>query len=54
MLKLGGTGNRIKPQKLSLWKNKNRLIPLDESEYDLPSNDKKEEDNQDKGEHGAA
>ncbi|CAI6223136.1 hypothetical protein NRS6116_01080 [Bacillus subtilis] len=30
-------------------------VPLDESsEYDLPSNDEKEEDNQDEGEHGAA
>ncbi|XRL93497.1 hypothetical protein P5651_02600 [Bacillus subtilis] len=30
-------------------------VPLDESsEYDLPSNDQKEEDNQDEGEHGAA
>ncbi|OTQ85115.1 hypothetical protein BG31_15425 [Bacillus subtilis subsp. subtilis] len=30
-------------------------VPLDDSnEYDLPSNDEKEEDNQDEGEHGAA
>ncbi|MGG7222879.1 helix-turn-helix domain-containing protein [Bacillus sp. ATD] len=30
-------------------------VPLDESsEYDLPSNDEKAEDNQDEGEHGAA